>query len=488
MQTETRSHSNKEKLLHNIIEMGKLTGPSGVPVLGNLLQLNTEKLHRIIESWSDQYGSIFKIKLGSIPVVVITASETIQYVLKNRPEKFKRLGRMDDVIREMGIFGVFNAEGDDWKRQRKLVSQALNINHIKSFFPALDKITEKLLDRWNRLALENSSIEIKGELMRYTVDITSKLAFGYDMNTIEKNNDIIQDHLEVIFPAIFKRINFPIPYWRFLKLPADKKLDRSLKAISKTMKNIIDETRKQLVQNKTLLDHPANFLQALLAASTLDNPISNEVIAGNVLTMLLAGEDTTAHTMAWILYFMHLNPGVQIKMQQEVDRVLANENTLKNYERAADLHYIEAVALEAMRLKPVAPVLYHETLEDVVLEGVRVPKNTAIFAQTHYAAINETHFSNAGNFIPERWMEGGCPAHKAHDDKALVPFGAGPRFCPGYNLALLEIKAVLSMLCKNFLITMETNPESVNEKLAFTMMPSDFFVRLVKRNNIQQAD
>lgn len=468
------------------MKMDQLSGPPGVPLLGNLLQINIKKLHRIIENWSNEYGSIFRIKLGPLPVLVITAPEAIQYVLKNRPDKFRRMSKMDAVIRGMGVFGVFNAEGNDWKRQRKLVSQALNMHHLKTFFPILVDITDILLKHWTRLSAQNTSIEIKGELMRYTVDVTAQLAFGYNMNTIEKKEDVIQHHLEVIFPAIFKRMNAPVPYWRLVKLPADRKLDRSLGIVYKTMQDIIDKTREQLVQNPALNNRPANFLQALLAASDPKDPVSNQEIIGNVLTMLLAGEDTTAHTMAWIFYFMHIFPEVQQKMQQEADGVLGDENILKNHDDVPRLRYMEAVALEAMRLKPVSPTLFHEALEEVVIEGVTVPKGTGIFLQTHLSAIREEHFSHAEKFIPERWMEGGCPAGNAHNQRAFLPFGAGPRFCPGYQLAMLEIKSVLAMVCKNFEVIMETKPEHVNEVLTFTMKPSDFFIRLVERKGFRR--
>ncbi|MEJ7738761.1 MAG: cytochrome P450 [Chitinophagaceae bacterium] len=484
MQAQITNQVNIGTLPSATITMNQLPGPAGVPLLGNLLQITPEKLHRVIEKWSDQYGSIFKFKLGTIPVVVITAPETIQYVLKNRPEKFRRLGKMDDIIREMGVFGVFNAEGDDWKRQRKLVSQALNITNLKTFFSTLDHITEKLLNRWNQLSAQNTSVEIKGELMRYTVDITSRLAFGYDMNTLEKKEDIIQNHLEIIFPALFKRINSPVPYWRYVKLPADRRLEKSLKVIHTTMQGIIDQTREQLVHNPGLIDHPSNFLQALLAASDQEQPVSNEVVIGNVLTMLMAGEDTTAYTIAWIFYFMHICPEVQQKMQEEADLVLANENTIKNYDDVARLPYIEAVALEAMRLKPVAPIFFLDTLVDVVVEGTLVPKGTGVIAQSQFAAAKEEHFSNPEKFIPERWIKGGCPAHNVHNERAFLPFGAGPRFCPGYNLALLEMKAVLAMVCKNFTVTMVTPPENVHEIMAFTMMPSSFFVKFDRRKGV----
>ncbi|MEO5996072.1 MAG: cytochrome P450 [Chitinophagaceae bacterium] len=481
MNTEITGSVHKTQSLPGTISINELPGPAGLPLLGNVLQLPTEKLHRVFAKWSDQYGPIYKIKLGIIPIVVITAPESVQHVLKNRPDKFRRLGKMDFIIREVGISGVFNAEGEEWKQQRKVVTQALNLQHIKSFFPLLVTITEKFLARWNRLSSENSLLEVKSELTRYTVDNTSLLAFGYNMNTIEKDKDIIQEHLKNIFPAIFNRISLPVPYWRYLKLPADKKLEKSLAFINKFMQGIVDKTREEMAQNPELDMQPTNFLQAVIAASDPENPVSNEEIIGNVLTMLLAGEDTTAHTIAWVLYFMHLYPEVQQKMQQEADRILGNENTLKEYDDIAKLTYIEAVTFESMRFKPVAPVLYFDTLEDVAIEGVQLPKGTAVFLQTNYEVTKETNFSNADKFMPERWMAGGCPVFKVHDERAFIPFGAGPRFCPGYHLAMVEIKTVLSMICKHFTVVMQTRPEDVKEILAFTMMPSEFVIRLERR-------
>jgi cytochrome P450 len=339
-------------------------------------------------------------------------------------------------------------------------------------------LTKKLLTRFHTFSEANAAIEIRSEMMRYTVDVTSELAFGYAMNNLEDNHDNIRHHLKVIFPALFKRINSPVPYWRYFKLPADRKLDNALKAISQIIGGIIHDARKRLAEDETLKENPTNFLQALIVACEQDDSLSNELLIGNVLTMLLAGEDTTAHTLAWILYFVHLNPEVQHKMQQEADQVLKGE-VLTSFEDATKLRYIEAVAFEAMRLKPVGPVMFFDTLEEVVIGKVKVPKDTWVFMQTQYASISEKHFSDAQAFLPERWLGNQCPVH---NQKASVPFGAGPRYCPGHGLAMIEIKSILSMVCKNFHVTMETDPREVKEVLAFTMMPTGFKIRLKKRN------
>lgn len=201
----------KGKHQSDCMEVNQLPGPRGLPLFRNLLHLSPTNFHSVAEKWSDEYGSLFKIKLGHIPVVVSTDPEAIQFVLKNRPEKFRRHAKLDEVIRELGVFGVFNAEGDEWKRQRKLVSEALNLNHLKTFFPILAGTTGRLLTHWNAFSSKNSNVEIKSEMTRYTVDVTSQLAFGYDMNTLEKIMTASRIILKLYSRLCLNVLTFPSP-------------------------------------------------------------------------------------------------------------------------------------------------------------------------------------------------------------------------------------------------------------------------------------
>ena len=132
-----------------------------------------------------------------------------------------------------------------------------------------------------------------------------------------------------------------------------------------------------------------------------------------------------------------------------------------------------------MRFKPVAPVLLFEAEEDIILEGIEFKKGQRVLTQNRPGALNEEFFSDAESFMPERWMKASkCPMHNMD---AFTPFGAGPRYCPGRNLALLEIRMVISMLFKNFTIEMVTPRAEINEVMAFTMMSTEYKVRLKKR-------
>src|SRR6266852_1059245 len=129
-----------------------------------------------------------------------------------------------------------------------------------------------------------------------------------------------------------------------------------------------------------------------------------------------------------------------------------------------------------MRLKSVAPMLFMEPHHAVELGGVHIPAGTALFLLTRYCGMQEHAFTDPQAFQPERWLQAHPEPQCGHDPRAFMPFGAGPRFCPGRNLALLEIKAVMAMLCRNFRLTKATNTPPVQEHFAFTMMPTHFAV------------
>lgn len=185
--------------------------------------------------WCDEFGTLYKFNMGLRPVLTVADPELIQHILRNRPKLFRRLGTIEPVAKEVGVNGVFSAEGEDWKRQRRVVAHVLDSSHLREFFPTLIKVTERLKGRWNRATDKQAAVSVQRDLMRYTVDVTANLAFGYDMNTLEKEGDVIQAHLEKIFPMINRRIYALFPYWHYFKLPADHVFERSLVAIRKTV-------------------------------------------------------------------------------------------------------------------------------------------------------------------------------------------------------------------------------------------------------------
>ena len=456
--------------------LADLPSPRGLPLLGNALQLDPKRMHLILEGWCREFGSAYTIGLGPKRVFVCSDPELLQTALRERPERYRRFAPIESVIAEMGSNGVFSVEGEAWRPQRRLIMQALASTNFRGFFPALQGITERLLRHWQRAADAGETVEMTQDLVRYTVDVTTALAFGEDPNTIEQPGDVIQDHLAQVFPMLMARINAPFPLWRYLKLPKDYAFDRSLEAVHRHIGGLIERTRGRMRDQPA--DTPRNLLEAMLAAG--DQPgagITDEVIAANVQTLLLAGEDTTAHTLAWTMSFLCADPALQFRLHAAAIAVLGPARVCPAFDEVTKLDLFESVAHEATRLKPIVPLIFLEPLTDVVLGGVALPAGTPMFFVLRPAMLDDQHFGKAEQFLPERWAVGHGQV-QPHDPRAYAQFGAGPRVCPGRHLAGVELRLVLSMLARNFTMELATDPASVKEVLAFTMMPSAMPVRL----------
>jgi len=363
-----------------------------------------------------------------------------------------------------------------------MVMRAFDPAHLKGYFPSLATVTSRLLARFGRAARVGEVLDLQMEFMRYTVDVTAGLAFGLDINTIEQGDNAIQRHLDQVFPMINRRLTAIFPWWRYIKLPADIALEKDLVQVRQAIDGYIAEARKRMADDPALRDHPGNLIEALLSArDTPDSGFTDADVSGNVFTALLAGEDTTANTLAWLACFLADDKAAQANAQQEADAVLGGERVLQALDRVDDLHYIEAATREAMRLKPVAPLLSHESNEPVTVCGIELRARTPIATLFRPAALNPDLFPQPLAFRPKRWLgeEGGTEQASAAK-RVLMPFGGGPRFCPGRYLAMLEISMVTAMLMKNFHIE-RVGSEPVRERNALSMMPEGFRARLHAR-------
>ncbi|MFT4584405.1 MAG: cytochrome P450 [Gammaproteobacteria bacterium] len=464
--------------------VSELKGPRGLPLVGNLLQVDIEKFHLQLEQWSDEYGPIYKLKMGPRELVCISDAESINQMLRDRPTTFRRRRSLETIIDEMGFNGVFSSEGEDWKRQRKQVALALNSAHLREFTPKLLAITETLRKNWLHYAATGESVDLCRDVMRYTVDVTTQLAFGVNVNTLETEGPVIQQQLNKVFPVLARRINAPFPYWRYFRSKQDRELDEALISIKATVNGFIADCRQRMADKPEIFAAPSNFLEAIIAAQATEEgaEFTNEDIFANVLTLLLAGEDTTANTIAWAVHYFIQHPEHFARARAEIDALIAPEVSPTDYQQLSQLPFIEAFANETMRLKSIAPLNGLETNEDVELLGHLIPANTPVLALTRHPAINKANFGEPDRFNPKRWLQAADATQCPHNTQAFLPFGTGPRFCPGRNLALAEIKIVLAMLCRNFDLRL-TNPDiEVEEKLSFTMLPKNLDVKFSLRS------
>ena len=462
-----------------------LPGPRAIPVFGNLLQIESTRLHLQLEQWCEEFGPVFKLQLGKRRVVVVGDHELIATALRDRPDGFRRTNKLEEVWTEMGLLGgLFGANGDTWRRQRRMVMAAFDPGHVRRYFPSLQQVAKRLAGRWQLAAQSGRAIDLQADLMRYTVDTIAGLAFGAEVNTLQSDEDIIQKHLNQIFPAVFRRIFAPLPIWRYVASAADRQLKRSVAAVNAAVDVFVAQARARLQADPSRRLQPHNLLEAMLVAA--DEPgsgMDDQQVAGNVLIMLLAGEDTTANTLAWMIHLLWRHPAALARATEEVRRVCANPEA-PTLDEVGQLDYIDACINETMRLKPVAPQNAMQALRDTTLGDLHVPQGMVVIAVMRRDATSERHVARAAAFEPERWLSEGGPAQQASAVKRIsMPFGAGPRICPGRYLALLEMKVAMATLLGRFEITAVDTPDGQEprELLQLAMAPVGLSMRLAPR-------
>jgi len=299
------------------------------------------------------------------------------------------------------------------------------------------------------------------------------------VDTLGSDEDVIQRHLNRIFPALSRRLFSPLPTWRWFPSAADKALARSVEEVGAAVAGFIAQARARLAADPALRAHPGNLLEAMLVAA--DEPssgITDREVAGNVLTMLLAGEDTTANTIAWTIHLLWSNPAALARATDEVRRV-CGDAPVPTLDHIARLDYVEACAHEAMRLKPVAPQTGLEALRDTLLGDVHIPQGMVVIGVMRRDATSERFVPNAAAFDPDRWLGDAEPAVTSAK-RISMPFGAGPRICPGRYLALMEIKMAIATLLSTFEIESvgSADGNEPREHLAFSMGPVGLRMRL----------
>ncbi len=451
--------------------LSDLPGPKGLPLLGNALQLHPRTVHADVEAMAQRYGPMFRMRLGRQQVLAITDTALINAVLRDRPDGFRRPSVTAEVSDELGgERGVFLAEGAAWRNQRKMVMQAFAPHAIKAYFPLLARVGARLQSRWAQAAHEGRSIALNADLKRYTVDVIAGLAFGEEVNTIEHGDDMVQQQLELIMEGTARRSLLPVPYWRYFKLPFDRRLEAAVRAMRAATNGFIAKARQRMHDDPSRAARPQNMLEAMLAAADQEGSgIDQGAVIGNVSTMLLAGEDTTSSALSWLAWLLARHPEAMRRAQEEVRRV-APDPAAFTIEQMDQLEYVDACAHEAMRLKPPAPFIPLQANRDCVVGDVQVPKDCVVWCVLRHDSVAESKLRNAAQFDPQRWLD------ETNVRQLAMPFGSGPRLCPGRYLSLLEIKVAMACLLGRFdIVSVEGDSQEYH---GFVMSPGALTMRL----------
>ncbi|MGF1580605.1 MAG: cytochrome P450 [Gemmataceae bacterium] len=412
-------------------------GPSGYWLLGSLHDFRRDMLAFFTKN-SLQYQDIWSMHLGMAAHVVVNHPDLIHQVLVSDNNSYGP-AYFNNFLRFPLGNGLLTNDGKSWLRQRRLIQPMFQKQRLGNYTNTAAKITERFLDSWQ----EGECRNVHNDMMHVTMQIMSQVLFGMDLS--DEAEIVEQACLTILADFKFRlETKIDLPYW--LPTPWNWKLHRDRSRLHELIDRIIADRRNHPGQQDDLLTR-------LLAAHSVEDPsgMSGEQIRDELITMLVAGHETTANTITWTLFLLAKHEEVQEQVVDEIQSVVRGE--IPSADELQQLTWTEQVLMEAMRLYPAAYTIGRTARHEVALGGFRLPARCVILMSQWATHRDPRFFDNPNEFLPQRWRNGprGLP------DRAFFPFGAGPRRCIGQHFAGMESMIVLATLFRRYRLVLSGN-------------------------------
>ena len=449
-------------------KIDELPHPNTLNILfGNLLQLRKERINFFVNQ-QKILGDMYQIKVPTRKVVVVTNPEWIKYVLVDNNKNYGKSFAYDSIKLFLGN-GLLTSEGEFWKRQRRLAQPAFHKEKLNLMFQNMVEQTNKCIQNLEKHADTNKPINLSKELYKLTLDIVNSTLF---YNEVDNTTDKIYKLVSEASEYITKRINnpFQLPEW----VPTINRIKEKqvLKYIDDVFFSVIDRRRKQNVQHEDLL--------SMLMEATDEETgevMSNRQLRDEILTIFVAGHETTQIALGWTFYLLSTHPDKLKILMDEINTELKGE--IPTPQSIRGLHYLKQVVDESMRCFPPAWIMGRKTIEKDVIDGYEIPAGTnvimPIYVVHHDARVWEKPF----DFVPERF---GFEHLKDKHKYSYFPFGGGPRLCIGNNFAIQEMQVCLAMILQKFRIEVEPDFVPDLEPLVTLRPKNEIYAKVWKRN------
>lgn len=368
-----------------------------------------------------------------VPAIFLYHPDHIQYVLATNPRNFKKAMTLrSNFFQRLVGNGLLTSEGEEWKRQRRLSSPAFHRERIANYATTMVEYTKRLMSNWRNAELR----DIHSDVTRLTLEIVVRCLF---------NADVSGDAGEV--GTTLKKLVKPFSSQATLKWILNNRLPTPYHLQFHRLAKRIDRVVYRIIAERHASGRDeGDLLSMLLAAHDEDgSAMKDEQLRDEVMTLFLAGHETTALTLAWTWYLLGNNPDAEEKFHAEVDEVLGRRDA--TFADLPRLKYTEQVVKESMRLYPPAYGLGREAIEDCEIGGYQVPAGTQVFMFQWATHRDARFFDDPLKFRPERWTE---EFEVRLPKYAYFPFGGGPRACIGASFAMMEIILVMATIGQQF--------------------------------------
>lgn len=409
------------------------TGPRGHWLTGNMGAYNADPL-AFVQATVREFGDFVPLRLGPIRGYLLSNPRDIESVLVEHNRSFRKSRGLLRTRTLLGN-GILLSDGEHWLRHRRLMQPAFHRQMVERYADVMVARIEAALDRWGELGVLDAAAETR----RMALQIATETLFGADVTEAEASE--IGAAIETASAQLQTRISsflMFVPDW--VPTPGNRRMNAAIGRIDELVFRVIRERQRSSEKRNDLLG-------LLLTASNGEvGSLDERELRDEVVTLLLAGHETTALTLAWAMHEVAAHPEIGADLRNEALSVLGPDRspTPADFPR---LPLAAGIVNETLRLYPAAYLTAREATQDVEINGRRIPKRSLVLMSQWEQQREPATFEDADEFRPQRWYTG---LAKELERGQFFPFGMGPRMCIGASFANLELMLSLPMIGRRF--------------------------------------
>ncbi|HIA12895.1 MAG TPA: cytochrome P450 [Flavobacteriales bacterium] len=448
-------------------------GPKGPPIIGVGLTISKDTPDFLTRT-AKEFQDLSYFKVLNLHMYYLCKPEYVQHVLQENNKNFYKSVKYKFLKLFLGQ-GLLTSEGEFWLKQRRLAQPAFHKHKIASFAETMTGDASDMMAEWEKgIEKGNDVVDMHREMMALTLRIVGKTLLSKDLKTSSID---IDTSLGYLIADIFKRVHsvFDIPLW--VPIPRNIGFKKARKVLDDVINKIIDDRLSGAETGACLSDRQEDLLSMLIGAEDEDTgeKMPKEQLRDEVMTIFVAGHETTANALTWTLYLLSTHSSVMTKLKAELDEVL--DGRTPGLEDSRSLKYTTQVIEESMRLYPPAWIIERTAIGDDKIGDYEISKGDQMIMSPYVMHRDPKYWKEPNTFDPERFSEEGS---KERDRYCYFPFGGGPRYCIGANFAMLEMQLVLASICQNYSFSVKEGFHVETEPLV-TLRPKNGMPMVLKK-------
>ncbi|KAK9160165.1 hypothetical protein Syun_006506 [Stephania yunnanensis] len=430
------------------------------------------------------YGGIFRLKFGPKSFLIVSDPAIAKHILRDNAKAYSK-GILAEILDFVMGKGLIPADGEIWRVRRRAIVPALHQKYVAAMIGLFGQATDRLCKKLDAAASDGEDVEMESLFSRLTLDVIGKAVFNYDFDSVTNDKGIVEAVYTVLRESERRSTSiipvWNIPIWKDIS-PRQRKVTAALKLINDVLNDLIARC-KRMVEEEELQFHDEymneqdpSILHFLLASG---DDVSSKQLRDDLMTLLIAGHETSAAVLTWTFYLLSKEPSIMAKLQEEVDSVLGDR--FPTIEDMKKLKYTTRVINESLRLYPQPPVLIRRSLDNDVLGKYPIKRGEDIFISVWNLHHCPNHWIDVDKFNPERWPLDGPNPNEVNQNFSYLPFGGGPRKCVGDMFASFENVVAVAMLVRRFNFQLALGAPPVGMTTGATIHTTEGLVMTVTR-------